>query len=72
MKNDGVTVLACIACADSYGVTEDLRAGHRGETDGQTAHRDAARRLRSAHVLKSAAQPTGCAHAQRTNACVRA
>lgn len=26
MKSDGVTVLACIACADSYGVTEDLRA----------------------------------------------
>ena len=26
MKDDGVTVLACIACANSYGVTEDLRA----------------------------------------------
>ena len=25
MKQDGVTVLACIACANSYGVTENLR-----------------------------------------------
>lgn len=25
MANEGVTVVACQACADSYGVTEDLR-----------------------------------------------
>ncbi len=25
MQNDGVEVLACIACANQYGVTEDLR-----------------------------------------------
>jgi len=26
MMEDGVTVRACVVCADSYGVTEDLRA----------------------------------------------
>lgn len=26
MKKDGIKVRACIACADSYGVTDDLRA----------------------------------------------
>jgi hypothetical protein len=26
MRNDGVIVRACIACANSYGIVEDLRA----------------------------------------------